>query len=306
MRALISIAVASLIIGVQPCQAQTTGSEHDPAKAGPHEATAASGSGLRILAGYEVHRDHLRYTFANRSNIDTDFLVPHTFTQAYVANNQWLVVSAAYPLGSNQWETEFAITPERQTPGSDLDTFYNPNNDVVVSGTDGEVRLRSFRLAQWSDGRVWGLPWRMGYRYRRDHSQFLPTDRIVTHSNPPSEVRSSTYGHETTISQAHEISIDVSKPSSLSPSWGLIVRAGMSPLIWARLTTILPDKYPGRQIVFDAKAGGAEGRVALIWRKRRPIVLEMTYGRTWSYSAARQFRRDALQGSVGIGFGPEP
>ena len=70
-----------------------------------------------MSAGYEVHRDHLRYTFANRSSIDTDFLVPHTFTQSYVANNQWFVLSSGYPLGSNRFETEFAITPERQTPG---------------------------------------------------------------------------------------------------------------------------------------------------------------------------------------------
>jgi hypothetical protein len=64
-------------------------------------------------------------------------------------------------------QTEFAITPERQTPGSDLDTFYDPNHDVVTSGTSGDVMLRSLRFAQWSEGRVLGLPWRVGYVYRR-------------------------------------------------------------------------------------------------------------------------------------------
>jgi hypothetical protein len=82
----------------------------------------------------------------------------------------------------------------------------------------------------------------------------------------------------------------------------LIVGAEVSPLIWARLTTILPDKYPGQQIVFDAKSLGADGRVGLTWRKRWPIALAVSYGRTWSYNASRQFSRSALQGSVGIGF----
>ena len=219
---------------------------------------------MTISAGYEVRRDHLRYTFANRSNIDTDFLVPHMFTQAYVANNQWFVLSSGYPLGSSRFETEFAITPERQTPGSDLDTFFDPNNDIVVSGTAGEVRLRSLRFAQWSDGRIWGLPWRMGYRYRRDHSQFLPhrshrdaLEPAVRNAQP--HIRS-----QTTISQTHEISIDGSKPWTVSSRWRLIVGAGVSPLIWARLTTILPDKYPGttdrlrRQVAWRGGSGRAD------------------------------------------------
>ena len=167
--------------------------------------------GVQVRAGYEVHRDHFRYTFENPSNIDTDFPVPHSFTQRYVADNQWMFGSARYSVRDDVMQTEFAITPERQTPGSDLDTFYDPNHDVVVSGTSGDVMLRSLRFAQWSEGRLFGLPWRVGYLYRRDRSQFLPTDRIVTHSNPQSEARSPTFGHETTISQVHEIPIEVSQ-----------------------------------------------------------------------------------------------
>ena len=113
---------------------------------------------LEIKAGYEVHRDHLRYTFENPSNIDTDFPVPHSFTQAYVANNHWLVLAARYLVGGDAMESEFAITPERQTPGSDLDTFYDPNNDVVVSGNrlhghtlsiDSVAPERSPRRSNW-------------------------------------------------------------------------------------------------------------------------------------------------------------
>ncbi len=256
---------------------------------------------LEIKAGYEVHRDHLRYTFENPSNIDTDFPVPHSFTQAYVANNHWLVLAARYLVGGDAMESEFAITPERQTPGSDLDTFYDPNHDVVVSGTAGDVLLRSLRFAHWSEGRVWGLPWRVGYAYRRDRSQFLPADRTVTHSNPPSEARSPTYGRETTISQAHEIRIEVSRPTSRAMAWRVVPRVELSPLILAQLTTILPDKYPGQHIVFNAKAVAVRGGIELVRQKGVPVGVSLDYGQTWGYRSARQYRCDTLVAGVRLG-----
>ena len=257
--------------------------------------------GVQIRGGYEVRRDHFRYTFENPSNIDTEFPVPHSFTQRYVADNQWLFGSARYSIRGDVMQTELAITPERQTPGSDLDTFYDPNNDVVVSGTAGEVLLRSLRFAQWSEGRVFGLPWRVGYAYRRDRSQFLPTDRIVTHSNPQSEDRSPTFGHETTISPVHEIPVEVSRPLNLSSAWRLVPRAEVSPLIFARLTTRLPDKYPGQDIIFDAKSFGVGGELQLGRRKGWPIEFTMRYGQTWGYRTARQFRRDVLAAALRVG-----
>lgn len=198
-------------------------------------------------------------------------------------------------------QTEFAITPEHRTPGSDLDTFDDPNNDVVVSGTAGDVMLRSWRFTQWSEGRLFGLPWRVGYAFRHDRSQFLPTDRVVTHSNPASEIRSATFGHETTISQVHEFPIEVSRPMRTSSAWQLIPRAQVSPLILARLITKLPDKYPGRDIIFDAKSIGVGGELQVVRRGAWPIEFSLHYGQTWGYSTAREFRRDSLAGSVTIG-----
>src|SRR5262249_6586964 len=154
-----------------------------------------------------------------------------------------------YSIHGDVMQTEFAFAPERQTSGSDLDTFYDPNADVVVSGTAGDVMLRSLRFAQWSEGRLWGLPWRIGYRFRRDRSQFLPADRILPHSTPASTARSPTFGHETTISQVHEIPIEVSRPYKVSSTWRIVPRAAVAPLILARLVTKLPDKYPGRDII---------------------------------------------------------
>jgi hypothetical protein len=275
-----------------------TGSLHAQS---PSSDPDALPDGVQLRAGYELHRDHLRYTFENPSNIDTDFPVAHSFTQQYVADNQWVFGSARYAIRGDVMKTEFAITPERQTPGSDLDTFYDPNNDVVVSGTAGHVMLRSWRLTQWSEGRLLGLPWRVGYAYRHDRSQFLPSDRIVTHSNPASEVRSPTFGHETTISQVHEIPIEVSRPWNVSPTWQLIPRAEISPLIFARLITKLPDKYPGQDIVFDAKSFGFGGEFQVVRREGWPIEFSLRYGQTWGYSTARQFRRDVLAAAVTIG-----
>jgi hypothetical protein len=257
---------------------------------------------VQIRAGYEVHRDHFRYTFENPSNIDTAFPVPHSFTQRYVANNQWVFGSARYAIRDDVMQTEFAIAPERQTPGSDLDTFYDPNDDVVVSGTAGDVMLRSLRFAQWSEGRLFGLPWRVGYAFRRDRSQFLPTDRIVTHSNPASAARSATFGHETTISQVHEIPIEVSRAWNVSSAWRFVPNAELSPLIFARLITKLPDKYPGQDIIFDAKAIGAGAGIKFERRQGLPIVLAVQIGQSWGYRSARQFRRDYLATWIRVGF----
>jgi len=43
----------------------------------PADDPASPPKGVQVRAGYEIHRDHYRYTFDNPSNIDTDFPVPH-------------------------------------------------------------------------------------------------------------------------------------------------------------------------------------------------------------------------------------
>jgi hypothetical protein len=148
---------------------------------------------------------------------------------------------------------------------------------------------------------LFGLPWRVGYAYRRDRSQFLPTDRIVTHSNPASTVRSETFGHETTISQVHEVPIEVSRRWNMSPAWRLAASGELSPLVFARLITKLPDKYSGQDIIFDAKAIGVGGKFQIVRQRGWPITVTIHYGQTWGYRAARQFRRNSLV--AGLTFG---
>ncbi len=290
-RARVCAQTALLVVGASAATAQTPGGT-DPT-VDPR---------VTVSVGYELHVERLRYTFHNLSNFDTPFLVPHEFTQSYAAGNHWLVGWVRYRLASERLTTEVGITPDRLTRGSDFDTFDNPDGDTIVTGTDGEVQMRSLRFAQWSETSLFGLPWRVGYRYERDRTRFLPADRVVTHTRPPSETRTLTFDRETTISQVHEIPIEVSLGPAHLRGWSLRFGGNMSPIIWARLTTTLPDKYPGRDVVFDAKALGYGARVEIQSRTPRwPLTVSVHYGRTWRYTAARDFHRSVLQLAATVG-----
>ena len=109
---------------------------------------------------------------------------------------------------------------------------------------------------------------------------------------------------ETTISQVHEFAIGVTKQASLGSAWALVAGADVSPVTLARLTTILPTKYPGQEILFQALALGLTGRVQLVWRQWRwPLMVTLKHGRTWSYRSSRQFKRDTLQFGVQLASG---
>jgi hypothetical protein len=276
-----------------------------PRLAAQTPASSAPDPIVHVAAGYEVHRDRFRYVFENPSSVSTSFLVPHRFAQTYVADNRWFVASARYPLAGGRMQTEFGVTPETQTHASDLDTFFNPGDDVVVSGTDGPVAMRGLRLAQWTEGRLWPFDLRLGYVYRRDSTRFLPTDRIVTHSNPASISRTPIGGNETTVSETHEFAIGLSRPAALSSRWRLTGGADVFPVLLARLTTRLPKKYPGQDIVFLAKGWGVNAHVELLRTPHHwPVALTLTYGHAWSYMRANQFTRDALEIAARVGVTP--
>ncbi len=264
----------------------------------PHADSAWS-----VTGGVEIHRDRFGYEFANPSNIDTPLLVPHTFAQTYVADNQWLVASARDRASGNALESEFAFTPQITAAATDIDTFYDADNDVVTSGTRGDARTRSVRFTHWSEGELWGLPVRAGYRFRRDRSDFLPADIVVTHSNPPSETRRFTTDREHTTSQVHNLLVDLSKPTVLSARWTLVVGATLSPLVFARLTTRLPDKYPD-PVVADARSIELDGRLQLVREGRWPVLFGLEWGKSWSYRASRQFEHDVAQVSARLAYRP--
>ena len=294
---LTSAAIAVTLLGTCPMRsaAQTTA----PA------ASATTASGFSVSAGYEAHRDRLRYKFENPSSIDTEFLVPHRFVQTYVADNQWFALAARYPLFGDLMETEFGLTPQKTTFASDLDTFFDPNGDVIVAGTAGDASMHSLRFAHWSEATLRRLAWHVGYVYRREVAEFHSTERLVTHSAPQSEARTPISTHETTISQVHEVPIGVSKQIAVRPRWLLTGGADISPITVARLITILPEKYPGQEIVFQARVAALTTRLQLAWRRERwPLILTLNYGHTWSYQSSNQFSRDVLQGGVRLGLQP--
>jgi hypothetical protein len=100
----------------------------------------------------------------------------------------------------------------------------------------------------------------------------------------------------------HEIAIEVSRPKTLPRAWRFVPMAELSPLLFARLITRLPDKYPGRDITFDAKSIGAGAGMQLVRQQRLPLVVSLHYRQAWGYRRARQYRRDSLTIGASIGF----
>jgi hypothetical protein len=260
------------------------------------------GPALSVSAGVEVRRDRFHYRFENPSSFGTAELVPHDFRQSYVADNRWLVARATYGVGRQQWATEVALAPERVTDGEDFDTFHQPDGDVVTSGTRGDVSLRSWRVAQrLLDAGSPRVRVRAGYVYRRDRARFHPADRVVTHTRPPSVTRTYITTRETTISETHELQFSVERIWH-GGAWELRAEAAGTPALVARLTTRLPDKYPGRDIVFVALGGAAGLRVDAAGRWGRwTLGVSADGGRAWSYLGGRQFGRTGLGASVRAG-----
>ena len=266
----------------------------------PTAAVAQDSAGVAV--SYEVSRDRFRYHFKDPSTFDTPELVPHDFTQTYWGDNKWGVVRARYRLGRRLLSSEVAASPQRTTRGDDFDTFFQPGGDIVISGTTGNVSLRSIRVRQdIALGPAMGVDWRIGYQFRRDRSRFhIGQTKIVSHSIPASRDVLTVFGRETTTSNVHEVRFGVTRQWRRG-AWHAAVDVDVAPTTRATLTTILPDKYPGREIVYTAIAFSLHPAFTLTRGTRWPIFLTVDAARTFSYVDSRQFTRNAL--SVGVGAG---
>jgi hypothetical protein len=254
-----------------------------------------------ITVAYEWHRDRLRYSFDTPSSFDTAFLVPHSYTQTYRADNHWGVARARYELLDARFTSEFGVTAPVATRASDIDTFYNPDGDVITSGTDGPATMHSWRFAQRTHGHVAGIPVRVGYALRRDYADFHPADIVVTHTRPPSTSRRFTTDQEFTTSTVQELTIDASHTFRPAAQWQLVGTLSGSPVVAARIATVLPQKYPGEVIRASAFAAAFAARLqaeavsgTVRW------VASVEWGRATGYQASRSFDRDALELSVGV------
>ena len=266
-------------------------------------AVSPADAQVAVYAAYEGARDRFAYRFENPSSFQDGELVPHYFVQTYWADNHWLLTGVQWHIGGRSLRSEFAMTPQRTTRGDDFDTFLPPSGDVAVFGTTGNVSLRSWRVRQTiSLARAAGLLWHIGYVYRRDRSVFHLGQKIVTHTMPPSREESITTDRETTTSSVHEVLVGVQREWSISPLWRASIAIEGAPTTNAALTTILPDKYPGREILFNAIVATVSPTFTVTRAGRWPLSLSVSGSQTFSYVDSRQFDRTILAASARMDF----
>ena len=259
-------------------------------------AAAAQQPSFEVTAGHR--RLDTSYRFENDSSFDTSFLVPHFFEQKYEASGWELAAKARYRIAGRELTTRLTFAPEVLAFGSDFDTFFQPSGDVATSGTAGDVKLASLGLEQTMHARP-GAPFSIGVRlaWQRDRADFLPADRVVTHTQPPSETREWITDRERTVSNVFETGFEA--------RWlrrHLHVTTHASPVILARLLVQLPDKYPGRDIRFDALAWGIGGRAQ--WtRSIGPATAGVWIAaeKAGRYRKSARYSRGALYAGVSLG-----
>jgi hypothetical protein len=258
-----------------------------------------------LSIGFETQHDNVSYHFENPSSWDTPFTVPHFFEQRYTFEKRLLVLRARYTAAGTEWETDAAVSPNQTGHGSDFDTFFQPDGDVVVHGGETDVATRSFRAAQSVVAGQWlGARWRAGYAFSRDRSNFPPSLSSTRHTKPPSFETNWSPTRETTICDVHELRIAGTRTSRVSSRTVVEFAVEAAPLTLARLTTLLPDKYPGQPIRFTAKAFGLSSRLSTTWRAGSfAIIFGASVGRTWPYSSASSFRRQQASGDVAFVLG---
>ena len=237
------------------------------------------------------------YRFENDSSFDTPFLVPHFFEQKYEITGWELTARARYRLFGSALTTAVSFAPERSAFGSDFDTFFQPDGDIATSGTAGGVDLLGFGVEQTIgllERERTALSARLAWR--RDRADFHPADRVVTHTQPPSETREWIIDRETTVAQTFETGVEGTWTSG-----GLTVRAHASPVINSRLLVLLPDKYPGRDIVFYALGWGVGARASFA-RSVGPVTAGVWVSgeQFGSYLERARYSRRALAAGVSV------
>jgi hypothetical protein len=298
------IVLCSALIATGAASASGQGSTAHPSGSAAPRPTTATRDTTTVTFGWEFRNDAHRYRFENASTFDTPRLVPHVFEQEYDADNQWIVARARYGLFGRRLESEAGLASWGTGVGRDFDTFFQPDGDTVVYGTMAVTSLHVFRVCQRIElGTLLGVAWRIGYVYRRDRSEFRPSDSVTRHSIPPSESRFFNTDRETTISAVHEAQFGVTRTVTGAGRWQLAAGVDLSPVTLARLTTILPDKYPGQEIVFIAK--GLSLAPSLRFTVTRGVVamgFSADYVHTWPYRSASRFTRNWLGVGAFVGW----
>ncbi|MBI4486033.1 MAG: hypothetical protein HY655_08490, partial [Acidobacteria bacterium] len=213
----------------------------------------------------------------------------------------WFVASARYAKGVS-WETSGGLTPQRLSTADDYDTFFNPDGTVMVSGTTGGASVRAFRFSQLAEaGRIGPLRLVTGYRFRLDRTVFHLGHKTVTRNAALVEALDVTT-RETTSSQQHAILARVEANSVLRDKWRLSIAGDLAPVALGRLLIQLPDKYPGRDLVYLAKVGTGSAQVMVARTFRQwTLAISADAGTTWSYRRTARLHHQSTGAQVSVG-----
>jgi hypothetical protein len=261
-----------------------------------------SATDAQLLVGVEAQRDRLTYHFDSPSSVDTPFLVPHFFEQHYIADNLWISATARYLVARIRWETSAGVTPKRTSTGSDYDTFFDPDGTVIVSGTTGDIAIRSLQVSQRAElAQLGSVALVAGYRLRIDRSDFQLGHKTVTRNSVLATAIDVTT-RETTSSQMHEVLVGGVLARDLGSGWTLSLDGEAAPVTVGRLLVQLPDKYPGQDLVFLAKVATANARATLTGHVDRWVIeVSADAGGTWSYRSTARLSRGLLGARVSAG-----
>ncbi|MBS1818477.1 MAG: hypothetical protein JSU08_11140 [Acidobacteria bacterium] len=251
--------------------------------------------------GVEATHDRAVWHFDNASAFDTADLVPHFFEQDHTLDNVWLTGGVSYRAGAD-WQTTLGITPTRQARATDYDTFFNPGGITWVAGTAGDARVGSLRFSQSVElGRTRTVRWHGGYRLRVDRANFLDGDRTTTRNGVLVE-RTTVTTREYTHGQLHEFFAGADRTWALSSGWQLALTGELTPTAINRLAIELPDKYPGRTLVFQTTTLATGAGVALTRGTGRwPVTIRIDASRSWRYSRTQWVQRRSLALGVSLG-----
>jgi hypothetical protein len=244
-----------------------------------------------ISATIEPRVESLRYRFENPSSFDTVALVPHFFEQTYDTDNIWLGVRGQYRILRRAAETRLAVTPQVTGQADDLDTFFQPDGNVIVSGTVGNASLRAWEVGQRVVvGESGPLAYGVGYSYRRDSARYHEGTKITRTSLPPAEAREIVTTREFVTSQVHQAQWFARWSPTAVQALSITIEA--APFTLGRLAIELPDKYPGRTIVFRSRAAVIGAEATLRWPiAGMRVELGAAANRSFSYSSGATMRR---------------
>lgn len=244
------------------------------------QAATPPSSAWNVGVFSELSRESLVFRFENPSRFNTAELVPHFFEQTYDPDNLWLGAALGHPLARHRAQLRVSLTPQRTRRADDFDTFFQPDGNIVVTGTTGNASMKAWRVSE----RIAIGGWRpvamsIEYSYVRHRARYHDGDGITKTTLPPSEIRRLVTTRETTKSELHEL-----KWIAEVRRGALEFEGGVSPASVGRLTVDLPDKYPGRLLIFAAKATTLEGGVAFaVERSGWAARVRLRGGRSFSW-----------------------